>query len=121
MTDEPSRAGRTPFGVVLVSLVLVLYGVLWLLSWGLGGMTGSRVLATVALPIGLTALLLASFLYRQHFVAWAITLAFVGASTLWRFVRVLGGRVDDLSNAIVGLVIVAYLLARHERFRPTDR
>jgi len=104
-----------------VCLLLVLYGALWLLSWALGGLAGNRILATVALPVALGVLLLASFLYRGSFLAWAVTLALVGGSTLWRLARVLAGRPDDLSNAVVGVVIVAYLLARREFFRAVDR
>ncbi|MFT4890012.1 MAG: hypothetical protein ACI9YT_000924 [Halobacteriales archaeon] len=121
MPAESSPTSRPPIGIRLVCLLLVLYGTLWLLSWGLGGLAGNGLLATVAPPIALGVLILAYSLYRRSFVAWAITLALVGASTLWRLARVLGGRLDDLSNAVVGLVIVAYLLAKHEFFRAVDR
>lgn len=120
MTDESSPTSHPPTGILLVCLLLVLYGALWLLTWVLGGLAGNRLLATVALPVALGVLLLASSLYRGSFVAWAVTLALVGGSTLWRLARVLGGRLDDLSNAIVGVVIVAYLLARHEFFQAVD-
>jgi len=49
------------------------------------------------------------------------TIVVVAVSTSWRLARVLGGRIDDLSNAIVGLVIVAYLLATRECFQSAER
>lgn len=115
MTESP---GGPPLGIILVSLLFVLYGLFWILTWGLATVVGNGVVAGLSLVVAVVVLLVAYYLYSGVRLAWWIAVAAIGASTLWRMSLVAGGAPENLSNAVVGLLVLLYLLGRHEYYQP---
>lgn len=112
--DETRR--RTPVGIVLLSLLLGLYGIVWL---GFGFLFGGGVLGQVSWLLGGIILLVAYFLYRGSLLAWWLAVALIGGSTLWRLGLVVGGHPDDVVNTVVGLALAGYLLSQYDFYRET--
>jgi len=105
---------RTPAGIVLLCLVLVLYSLLWFLSATLG----SGPTAALSITVAVGVLVLVYLLYTGSTAGWWLGLLFLGGSTLWRFSLVAHGHVENLLNALVGLGILAYLLSQSAFYRP---
>lgn len=118
VTSETTQADdthrETPAGIVLLCLFLVVYSLLWFVTAAFG--TGALAALSVGVAVGV--LVLAYFLYAGSLVAWWLALLSVGASTLWRLVLVASGSPDNLSNAVVGTVLLAYLVSQREFYRP---
>lgn len=119
MTGTTGSRRRTPVGIILVCVVLVLYGLFWLLTWGLAAMVGNELIVALAMGVAVGVLLLAYFLYIGHRAAWVVTIAFIGGSTAWRLSLVARGEPENLSNAVVGSILLLYLLSKHDFYRPT--
>ena len=108
--------GRTPIGVIAVCLLVVLYGGFWLLTGVLAVVAANGPVLLLSLVVGLAVLGLAGGLYDGSPVAWWVAVVVFGASTVWRLSRVAGGAAGDLTNAVVGAVVVGYLLWRRDFF-----
>lgn len=117
VTSDTARASdessRTPVGIVLLCLLLVVYGLLWVVTAAFG--TG--VLAALAPVVAAGSFLLAALLYAGSAVGWWLGVAFIGASTAWRLALLARGGSENLSNALVGLVLLAYLLGKRGFYR----
>ena len=118
MADGIESSGRTPVGIILVCLLLIVYGLFWMLTWFLAGIIGNGLVAVLSVSIAVGFLLLAYFLYRGSRTAWLITLVFIGGSTFWRLSLVVAGETDNLVNTVVGVILVLYLISQHEFYRP---
>jgi hypothetical protein len=117
VSDADSAAAgnrRTPVGIVLLCLLLTVYSVLWFVTAGFG--TGATAALSTSVAVGV--LFLVYLLYTGSAVGWWLALAVIAGSTLWRFSLVARGYADNLSNAVVGLVILAYLVSQSEFYRP---
>lgn len=115
MTDSNQR---TPLGITLLCLLLAAYGFLWLVAWFGFGAAGDGGIALLSLTVGSGVLLVAYFLHAGSRIAWGVALFSLGGSTLWRLSLVAGGATGNLSNVVVGTILVAYLLYRRSYFRP---
>lgn len=118
MVDELESGQPTPVGIILVCLLLIVYGLFWILTWLLAGIVGNGMVAVLSMSIAAGILLLSYFLYRGSRTAWVITLVFIGGSTLWRLSLVVAGETDNLVNTVVGVFLVLYLISQHEFYRP---
>jgi hypothetical protein len=117
MTGNTESRKRTPLGVILICLFLLFYGVFWVLTGALAGMVGNGPVVLVSVAVVVGVVLLAYFLYIGSRIAWLIAIASLVLSTLWRMSLVAGGEMDNISNAVVGLVIVLYLLSQHNFYQ----
>ncbi len=120
MTDEDTAHTRTPVGVILVSAVIVLYGLFWLLTWILAGISGNAAIALLSMAVAAGVLALAYFLYAGHRAAWWLTIILLGGSTVWRLSLVARGQPDNLLNAVVGVLLLLLLISQHDFYRPTS-
>lgn len=118
MSGESGSRSKTPVGIILICALLVLYAFLWFVTWLVAGTIGNGVIAVVSVPVSVAVLLLAYLLYHGNRTAWWIVLIFIGGSTLWRLALVVGGKPENLMNAIVGVALVLYLLSQYEFFHP---
>ncbi|MCO8247029.1 MULTISPECIES: hypothetical protein [unclassified Haladaptatus] len=117
MTEEAGEEKRTPLGISLLCLLLLLYAFFWMLAWMLS--RGSPVLEVIAVPIIVGLLLLAYLLYAGNRTGLWIAMVVLGGSTLWRFSLVVAGETGNLSNALVGVVLVLYLFSQRDYYRST--
>ncbi|GAB3686086.1 hypothetical protein GCM10028857_17590 [Salinarchaeum chitinilyticum] len=109
-TQAGNARSRTPAGIVILCLLLTLYSVLWFVTAAFG--TGA--IAAIAIPVAVSVLVLVYLLYTGSAVGWWLALVALAGSTLWRFSLVARGSADNLSNALVGLGLLAYLISKHE-------
>lgn len=119
MTEEADSRDRTPIGISLVCLLLVGYGLFWILTWFLAGMVGNWIVVLLSMVVATSVLILAAFLYTGNRTAWWVSLVFIGGSTLWRISLVADGELDNLVNATVGILLILYLLSKHAFYQPT--
>ena len=117
MTRATDVRRRTPGGIILLCLLLVFYSILWIVTWIVAGAVGNVAIAALSMMVAVSVLLLAYFLYVGSPAAWWIALVFLGGSTLWRLSLVAGGEPDNLLNAIVGILLVVYLVSQHDFYR----
>jgi hypothetical protein len=105
---------RPPLGVVLLCLFFVVYSGLWLVTAAFG----TTAMAALSVSVAVGVLIVTYLLYTGSAAGWWITLVLIGGSTLWRFTLVVRGRPDNLSNAVGGLVLLAYLVSQYEFYQP---
>ncbi|WP_265111088.1 hypothetical protein [Halosolutus halophilus] len=116
MAEEADSPGHPPVGIILVCLLLGLYSLFWILT----GMVGNGPIALLSLAVAAGVLLLAYSLYSGSRTAWWLTIIFFGGSTLWRLSLVASGEPSNLLNAVVGVMLVLYLLSKHEFYHPSQ-
>jgi len=75
-------------------------------------------MAALSMSVAVGVLIVTYLLYTGNAAGWWITLVFLGGSTLWRFALVARGDPDNLSNAVGGLVLLAYLVSQSEFYQP---
>lgn len=83
-------------------------------------MVGNELIGALSISVAVGVLLLAYFLYIGNRTAWWITVAFVGGSTVWRLSLAVQGGMDNLTNAFVGVILLAYLTSKYDFYRPTQ-
>lgn len=119
MADAATARKRPPAGTIVVCVVLLLYGLFWLLTGLLAMRPATVVVAALAFIVAVGLVLLAVLLYRGHRTAWWIAIAFFAASTLWRLSLLVGGERSNVLNAIVGVLLLLCLLSTSEFYQPT--
>lgn len=114
MTAE-SDPSSTPIGIVFVSGLLILYGVIWMITWGVALIARNEPVALLSMVIFVAVLVLAWALYVGNRVAWGTTILTVGVSTVWRL-SLVPRDPSNLVNAVVGVIIVGYLVTQREYY-----
>lgn len=110
---------RPPVGVVLISILTGLYGLMWILAATLASPQAGA-WAAYGPFIGLAVLALAVGLWTLRPLAWMLTLALYGVGSLWTITEVLAGDVSRVTAVFVGFAIVIYLVVRKDRFVGPD-
>lgn len=111
-----------PLGVKIVSILTGFYGAMWLVA----GLLWSRhpdpsVWAALGPWIGIAIVLLAVGLWRLHPLAWALTLGLYGIGLVWTVGEVTAGEPERLTGVLTGILVIAYLALRRDRFTRSDR
>lgn len=118
MLADPTRA--TPLGITFVALFYPL-SLLWLVTGALAAAAGKAALILLATLVVPAAIGLAYGLQTGSRPASVLAVLVFGLATLWRLTRVLTSHPDDLSNAVVGLLILFYLFTQYDYYRrPTQ-
>ena len=106
----------TPLGATAVTLVVALYGTLWLLS-GFSAIYGysSPTFPTLVRPfVGLILLLTAVGLWDRARPAWALTLVLFGGILVWDFLWMATLTLN--SAPLVPAFVVAYLVLERDLY-----
>lgn len=106
----------TPLGVMAVSLIVGLYGLLWLLSsfTAIYGQPYPNFVALLGPFIGLILLLIAIGLWNLKWPAWALTVMLFGAIIILNILQITTLTLDSIP--FVPFLIVIYLFFKQEAY-----
>lgn len=107
-----------PLGVTAVSLIVAVYGLLWLLSsfTAIYARSNPNFFALMGPFLGLSLLLIAFGLWDLKWPAWALTVVIFGSIIFWDLLQITSLTLDSIP--FVPALIVAYLIFKQDSFFP---
>ena len=120
MAETNGSSEGTPPGVIFVCLLVLLYAAFWLLTDVLAAGAPDGPSVVLSAVVGVVVLGVTYSLFRGSRTAWWVAVVAFGVGTAWHLSLVAGGAVDDLTNAVLGVVVLGFLLWRRDYYRPSN-